>query len=143
MSSFESWQPGVGDSCVLGLPRWTLASVGQQAGRRVSRAESQPSGWKVSCQNLMSEISGEVVRWVTPGDMAGGDGAGGWEGIEGQAGKRNRFGMVVKLISLRWLSTKLIKCPTVKSGDFILLAVKCRPPDGFLMVIANYCWSTC
>ena len=108
MSSFESWQPGVGDSCVLGLPRWTLASVGQQAGRRVSRAESQPSGWKVSCQNLMPEISGVVVSWVTPGDMAGGDGAGGWEGIEGQAGKRNRFGMVVKFISLRWLSRKLI-----------------------------------
>ena len=140
MSSFESWQPGVGDSCVLGLPRWTLASVGQQAGRRVSRAESQPSGWKVSCQNLMGEISGEVVRWVTPGDMAGGDGAGGWEGIEGQAGKRNRFGMVVKFISLRWLSRKLIKCPTVKMET--LYYWRCCPPDVFLMVIANHCWST-
>ena len=111
MSSFESWQPGVGDSCVLGLPRWTLASVGQQAGRRVSRAESQPSGWKVSCQNLMGEISGEVVRWVTPGDIAGGDGAGGWEGREGQAGKRNRFGMVVKITEMAFYKTyKVSNC---------------------------------
>ena len=121
MSSFESWQPGVGDSCVLGLPRWTLASVGQQAGRRVSRAESQPSGWKVSCQNLMGEISGEVVRWVTPGDIAGGDGAGGWEGREGQAGKRNRFGMVVKITEMAFYKT--YKVSNCENGDFILLAV--------------------
>ena len=63
---------------------------------------------------VVSSVGLEVVRWETPGDMAGGDGAGGWEGIEGQAGKRNRFGMAVKIISLRWLSRKLIKCPTVK-----------------------------
>ena len=51
MSSFESWQPGVGDSCVLGLPRWTLASVGQQAGRQAS----QPG--RVAAIRLEGELS--------------------------------------------------------------------------------------
>ena len=77
------------------------SSLSWPAGRQAS----QPG--RVAAIRLEGELSesdggdiGEVVSWVTPGDMAGGDGAGGWEGIEGQAGKRNRFGMVVKIIEM-------------------------------------------
>ena len=108
------------------------SSLSWPAGRQASqpgRVAAIRLEGELSESDAEGEISGEVVRWVTPGDMAGGDRAGGWEAIEGQAGKRNRFGMVVKFISLRWLSTKLIKCPTVKMET--LYYWRCCPPDVF------------
>ena len=75
------------------------SSLSWPAGRQASqpgRVAAIRLEGELSESDAEEEISGEVVRWVTPGDMAGGDRAGGWEGIEGQAGKRNRFGMVSK-----------------------------------------------